>query len=86
MHLREHAIAGCFAEFVFQFSVVQVLVGLRKKFINNFAFTTWACAAGFNNDFIIIPKKTKQRFAWFLIYHEEKTLSVRREYVSAEFT
>ena len=36
--------------FVFQFSVVQVLVGLRKQFINNFVFPTWACAAGFNNN------------------------------------
>ena len=33
-----------------QFSVAQVLVGLRKKLINNFVFPTWACAAGFNNN------------------------------------
>ena len=29
---------------------LQVLVRLRKKFINNFVFPTWACAAGFNNN------------------------------------
>ena len=34
---------------VFQLSLVQVLVGLRKLFISNFAFPTWACTAGFNN-------------------------------------
>ena len=33
-----------------QFSVTQVLVGLRKQFINNFVFHTWACAAGLNNN------------------------------------
>ena len=33
---------------VFSFSVAQVLVGFRNKFINNFLFPTWACAAGFN--------------------------------------
>ena len=35
---------------VFSFSVAQVLVRLRKQFINNFVFPTWACAAGFNNN------------------------------------
>ena len=25
-------------------------MGLRKQFINNFVFLTWACAAGFNNN------------------------------------
>ena len=34
----------------FQFSVAQVLVGLRKKFMNFFVFPTWTCAAGFNNN------------------------------------
>ena len=48
--LREQAIAGCFPEFVFQFSVAQVLVGLQKQFINNFVFPIWTCAAGFNNN------------------------------------
>ena len=50
MGLREQSIVGCFPEFVFQFSVVQLLVGLRKQFINNFDFPTSACATGFNNN------------------------------------
>ena len=50
MGLRKRSIVGCFPEFVFQFSVVQVLVWLRKQFINNFGFPNWACAAGFNNN------------------------------------
>ena len=42
---------GCFPKLCFhQFSVAQVLVGLRKQFITNFDFPTWACAAGFNNN------------------------------------
>ena len=41
MGLREQAVVGCFPEFAFQFSVVQVLVGLRKQFINNFVFPTY---------------------------------------------
>ena len=49
--LMEPSIVGCFHEFVFLFSVVQVLVGLRKQFINNFVFPTWACAAGFNKNY-----------------------------------
>ena len=49
MGLRWQTIVGCFPDFVVQFSVVQVLVGLCKHFINNFVFVTWACAAGFNN-------------------------------------
>ena len=35
---------------VFKFSVAQVLVGLRKQFINNFVLPTWACSASFNNN------------------------------------
>ena len=50
MGLREQSIVGCFPVFVFQCSVVLVLVGLRKKFIDNFVFPTWACDAGFNNN------------------------------------
>ena len=50
MGLREQSIVGCFPEFGFQFSVVHVLVGLRKQCINNFVFPTWACAVGFNNN------------------------------------
>ena len=48
MGLGEQSIVGCFPEFVFQFSVAQVLVGLQKQFINNFIFPIWACASGFN--------------------------------------
>ena len=40
MGLREQSINDCFPEFVFQFYVVQVLVGLRKQFINNVVFPT----------------------------------------------
>ena len=49
MGSRVQSTVGCFPELCFQFSVVLVLVGLRKQFINNFVFPTWACAAGFNN-------------------------------------
>ena len=35
---------------MFSFSVAQVLVGLQKQFISNFAFPTWACAAAFNKN------------------------------------
>ena len=41
---------GCFPEFIYQFSVVRVLVGLQKQFISNLFFSTWACAVGFNNN------------------------------------
>ena len=47
------AIEGFFTSLLslfFSFSVEQVLVLLRKQFINNFAFPTWAFAAGFNNN------------------------------------
>ena len=50
MGLKAQSFVGCFLEFVFQFYVAQVLVGLRKQFINNIVFPTWACAAGFNNN------------------------------------
>ena len=40
----------CYPEFVFPFSVVQVLLGLCKQFITNFVFPTWACAAGFDDN------------------------------------
>ena len=36
MDLKEQSIVGCSPEFVFQFS--QLLVGLRKQFINNYVF------------------------------------------------
>ena len=51
MGSRVQATVGCFPELCFlQFSVALVLVGLRKQFINNFAFPTWACAGGFSNN------------------------------------
>ena len=49
MSSRVQSTVGYFHELCFlQFSVAPVLVGLRKQFINNFVFSTWACAAGFN--------------------------------------
>ena len=54
MSLREqsinHCLSGCFPEFVFQFSMAQVLVALRKQFKNNFVFPTLVFAARFNNN------------------------------------
>ena len=50
MGLRKQSIGGCFPEYVFLFSVVHVFVGLRKQFINNFVFPTWAYGAGFNDN------------------------------------
>ena len=50
MGLMKQSIDGSFPEFVFEFSVAQVLVGLRQQFIDNFVFPTWAYAAGINND------------------------------------
>ena len=48
---RVQSTVGCFAELCFlQFTVAQVLLGLRKQFINNFVFPAWAGAAGFNNN------------------------------------
>ena len=48
---RVQSTIGCFPEFCFhQFSVAQVLAGLRKQFTNNFVFSTWARDAGFNNN------------------------------------
>ena len=32
----------------FQFSVANVIVVLREEFVNNFFFSAWGCAAGFN--------------------------------------
>ena len=41
----------CLDEFCFlQFSIAQVLVWLRKQFINNFVFPAWASAPGYNNN------------------------------------
>ena len=51
MGSRVQSTVGYFPELCFrQFSVAQVLVGLRKQFINNFVFPTWAYAIGFNNN------------------------------------
>ena len=48
MDSRVQSTVGCFPELCFlQFSLAQVLVGLRKQFINNFVSPTWACDAGF---------------------------------------
>ena len=43
MDLREQSIVDCIPVFVFQFSVVQVLMGLRKQFINNFCSHLGQC-------------------------------------------
>ena len=54
MGLRVQSTVGCFPELcLLQFSVAQVLGVLRKHFINNFVFPTWACAAGFSNNNVI---------------------------------
>ena len=51
MGSRVLSIVGCFPELCFlRFSVARVLVGLRKQLINNFVFSTWEYAAGFNNN------------------------------------
>ena len=51
MGSRVQSTIGCFPELcLLPFSVVQVLVGLWKEFMNNFLFPTWACAARFNNN------------------------------------
>ena len=48
--LRAQSIMVASLRYVFQFSVAQMSLGLRKQFINNFIFPTWACDAGFNNN------------------------------------
>ena len=51
MGSRVQSTVGSFSELCFlQISVAHVHMGLRKQFINNFVFHTWACAAGFNNN------------------------------------
>ena len=50
MGLREQSTVGCFPESCFlQFSVAQVLVGLRKQLINNM-FSPWFCVINNNNN------------------------------------
>ena len=51
MGSRVQSTVGCYHELCFlQFSMAQVLVGLRNQFMDNFVFHTWACAAGFYNN------------------------------------
>ena len=51
MGLYVQSTVGCFSDlYFFLVFVSQVLVGLRKQFMNNFVFTTWPCGAVFNND------------------------------------
>ena len=60
MGSRVQSTVGCFSELCFlQFSVAQVLVGLRKQYINNLVFFRLGCASGFNNNnnYIIIGYK-----------------------------
>ena len=55
MGSRVQSTVGCFPEMCFlQFSVAEVLVVLRKQYIINFVFLTWACAAGFNNIILLL--------------------------------
>ena len=60
---------GCFPELCFP--VVPVFARLRKQFINNFVFPTWACAAGFynNNNNSLLPL---HRLVTVLIFILEK--------------
>ena len=51
MGSRVQSTIARFPELCFlKFSVLHVLVGLRKQFINNFVFPARAIAAGFNNN------------------------------------
>ena len=51
MGSRVQSTVGCFPKLCFlPFSVAHMPVGLRKQFINNFVFPTWAWAAVFNNN------------------------------------
>ena len=70
MLLREQSISGCITQYVFQFSVVQVLVELCKQFINNFVFPTLACAAGFTIILIIIipPPVMGGTTGWYPVF------------------
>ena len=59
MGLREQSICGA------------GVVGFRKKFINNFVFPIWACAAGFNNNDDNNNNNNNNNRAWVvhLVYH-----------------
>ena len=51
MGSRVQSTFGCTPELCFlQFSVAQLLVGLRKQYMNNFVFPKCAVAVGFNNN------------------------------------
>ena len=50
MGLREQSIVGCFPELCFSVFRGAGACGVAKVIINSFIFSTWACAAGFNND------------------------------------
>ena len=51
MGSRVQSSVGCLPQLCFlPVSVVQVNVGLRKQFINNYVFPTRACSVGFNNN------------------------------------
>ena len=51
MGLRVQSTVGCISELcIFQFSVAQVLLGLRKPFLTNFVFPTWTSAGGFKTN------------------------------------
>ena len=52
----EQSTVGCSPELCFQFSVAQVLVGLRKQFVNNLVSPTFAYAANNNNNTKTIVK------------------------------
>ena len=72
MGSRVQSTVGCFPEFCFlQFSMEQVLVGLRKQFMNNFVYPTYFCAAGFNNNNIIICRFPLQNLGIWHINHKE---------------
>ena len=67
MGSRVQSAVSCFPKLrVLRFSVAQVLMGLRKKFINNFVFPARACAASFNNNnnthFYFFFKLPKNKF------------------------
>ena len=64
---RVQSTVGCFPELYFlQLSVAQVLVGLRKQFIDNFVFPTWACAADFKIIIMIIIHSLSTFFFYIL--------------------
>ena len=61
-----------------QFSVAQVLVGLRKQFINNFVFPSRACAAGLNNNNIWVLPRCYYQGIWLLSWYMGATKALPR--------